>query len=97
MKLDSSIAAPILIGSVLAASSPPELSSPDSLVSAASVDSLLELDPPPHATKATLIAKTKSIIPNFKNGDLKIPSSYTPMRPNGGTPLPTMSGKLPQV
>jgi len=98
MKLDSSIAAPILIGSVLAASSPPALSSPpDSLVSAASVDSLVVLDPPPQATKATLIAKTKSINPNFKNGDLKIPSSYTPMTPNGGTPLPTMSGKLPQV
>ena len=80
MKLDSSIAAPILIGSVLAAS-PPELSPPppasvDSLVSEDSVDSLLELEPPPpQAASATLIAKTKSIKPSFKNGDLKVFSS----------------------
>ncbi len=76
------MAAPILIGSVLAAS-PPELSSPPdsllsagSLVSADSVDSLLELEPPPpQAASATLIAKTKSIKPSFKNGDLKVFSS----------------------
>ena len=38
--------------------------------------SLLELEPPPpQAASATLIAKTKSIKPSFKNGDLKVFSS----------------------
>jgi hypothetical protein len=107
MKLDSSIAAPILIGSPLAASSPPPalFSSPppaDSLVSAASVDSLLELEPPPpHAARATLIAKTKIINPNFENGDLKVLSSYMPTNRTAHPPpialLPLMRGKLPPV
>jgi hypothetical protein len=79
MKLDSSIAAPILIGSVL----PPELSSPpvDSPLGSllASVDSVepLELEPPPpQAARTTLAAKTMSINPSFQNGDLKVTSSY---------------------